>query len=583
MNIPSTGFGAAHGLAVVLASCLLLPSPGRAQVAQASPAPWGALVTGKVTLASSAAPVAGARVTLFTPSLSFFREVRTSAGGRYALADVPAGSYRLGVAALGLDYQEIGAALPLGTSVFDFALAPESHPGAWQAIGNTLPELFDATDIAALRPDGFVLFCHDTIDPVLFHPGTGQKLLPAGSGLDQGCMNTTLLDDGSVLFAGGQNGSNFKNAIPWVKRFRPDDTWQQLPSMLLAAGRWYPGLARLADGRLLVMGGGTSPNAERTDTCEVFDPATSSWSWTGRMGSKVEFPPSALLYTGKVLRTWGSMPQLYDPASGTWQDTGQLVFAQRGFPGHSDHSLVLLSDGRALAVGISTAGQATAAMTELYDPASGTWSPLTSPSLKRMQCEVVYLPDGRVLAQGGETAATGGPEPNVLGIVRRSDLFDPATLAWRRVADTPQFREYHAVTLLLPDGRVLTTGGTRIKFQYGPTSADIDAWSPPYLFRGVRPEISGLSAGVVSRGQPLGLSVFPATKLTSAVLMGVQSTTHWLDAGIPRRLVLAVDQTGAQARIVLPADPDRLPLGWYMLFGMVDDIPSPASFVRVVP
>jgi hypothetical protein len=65
--------------------------------------------------------------------------------------------------------------------------------------------------------------------------------------------------------------------------------------------------------------------------------------------------------------------------------------------------------------------------------------------------------------------------------------------------------------------------------------------------------------------------------------MGVQSTTHWLDAGIPRRLVLAVDQTGAQARIVLPADPDRLPLGWYMLFGMVDDIPSQASFVRVVP
>jgi hypothetical protein len=269
--------------------------------------------------------------------------------------------------------------------------------------------------------------------------------------------------------------------------------------------------------------------------------------------------------------------------SGTWQDTGQFVFAQRGFPGHSDHSLVLLTNGRALAVGITIAGQTSAAMTELYEPASGTWSPGTSPSLKRMQCEVVYLPDGRVLAQGGETAATGGPEPNVLGIVRRSDLFDPATLAWRRVADTPQFREYHAVTLLLPDGRVLTTGGTQIKFQYGPTSADIDAWSPPYLFRGVRPEISVLSAGVVPRGQPLSFRVFPATKLTSAVLMGVQSTTHWLDAGIPRRLVLAVDQTGAQARIVLPADPDRLPLGWYMLFGMVDDIPSPASFVRVVP
>jgi len=58
--------------------------------------------------------------------------------------------------------------------------------------------------------------------------------------------------------------------------------------------------------------------------------------------------------------------------------------------------------------------------------------------------------------------------PNrVLGLVRRTDLFEPATLAWRRVTDTPQFREYRAVTLLLPDARVLTTGGTRIKFQIG--------------------------------------------------------------------------------------------------------------------
>ncbi|MFO0982462.1 MAG: hypothetical protein U1E76_12135 [Planctomycetota bacterium] len=48
-----------------------------------------------------------------------------------------------------------------------------------------------------------------------------------------------------------------------------------------------------------------------------------------------------------------------------------------------------------------------------------------------------------------------------------------------------EFREYHAVTLLVPDGRVLTTGGTRIKFSTA-TSANIEAYRPPYLFRGVR-------------------------------------------------------------------------------------------------
>ncbi|MFO0982461.1 MAG: hypothetical protein U1E76_12130 [Planctomycetota bacterium] len=51
------------------------------------------------------------------------------------------------------------------------------------------------------------------------------------------------------------------------------------------------------------------------------------------MGEPTEFPPSALLYTGKVLRTWGGEPQLYDPATQTWVDTGSLVYPNRGYRG----------------------------------------------------------------------------------------------------------------------------------------------------------------------------------------------------------------------------------------------------------
>jgi hypothetical protein len=130
---------------------------------------------------------------------------------------------------------------------------------------------------------------------------------------------------------------------------------------------------------------------------------------------------------------------------------------------------------------------------------------------------------------------------------------------------------------------VITTGGTTIKFQYGPTSADVDAYSPPYLFRGVRPVLSSLTDNTPSRGQALAVAVFPQTKLTSLVLMGVQSTTHWVDGGIPRRLEFGVAQVGANASFTLPSDPNLLPLGWYMLFGMVDDIPSAALFLRVDP
>lgn len=550
------------------------------------PAGIGA-VSGAVRFAAGGAPAPGTRMTLFRPDLTWFQEQRSTAAGAFAFGGVPAGPYRLGAALPGSAYVEVAVQIAGGATITqDFDVGPETHQGQWAVIGTTAPEFLDATDIAVLRPDGKILYCHDTTDPILFDPVTGARTFPPSSGSAQGCMNGTLLEDGSVLFCGGQAGSSpgsFTNAVSWVKRFRPNDTWQNLPGMLAPTGRWYPGLARLADGRVLVFGGGTAPAAQRTDTAEVLAPALPAWSWTGSMGSANEFAPAALLFTGRVLRTWGTSPELYDLATGTWTPTGAFVSPLRGFPNHSDHSLLVLADGRALALGVRRQNQPAAAMSEFYDPAAGTWSAGASPSLVRFQGEVVQLPDGRVWYGAGEQWPNAGPEPNVLGIVRRCDLFDPAAQAWRRVADMPAYREYHAVTLLVADGRVVTTGGTRIKFQVGPTTADIEAWSPPHLFRGVRPQLANLSDPTPARGQTVAFTVSPATALTSVVLMGLQSHTHWVDGGIPRRLVLPVLQNGAQAQVALPADLNLLPLGWYFLFGMVDDIPSRALVLRVDP
>ena len=137
----------------------------------------------------------------------------------------------------------------------------------------------------------------------------------------------------------------------------------------------------------------------------------------------------------------------------------------------------------------------------------------------------MQLPDGKVLAAAGEVEAPA-PVPDLLGMVKWTDLYDPATDRWRRVADMLEFREYHAITLLVPDGRVLTSGGTRIKFQVGPSSANIEAYAPPYLFRGVRPTVTSVSATAVPRGGLLSLSVFPETELTGAVLIGTGAHTH---------------------------------------------------------
>jgi hypothetical protein len=193
----------------------------------------------------------------------------------------------------------------------------------------------------------------------------------------------------------------------------------------------------------------------------------------------------------------------------------------------------------------------------------------------------VALPDGRVLVAGGETEVADPPVDDVLGIVTWSDLYDPELDTWRRVADMQHFREYHGVSLLLPDGRVAVTGGTRIKFAYGPTSADIEAYSPPYLFRGVRPEITSISTIAPGRGQEIELEIEPETAITSVVLMGTQSHTHWVDGGVPRQLVLPPTQVGSTVTVALPTDPDVLPLGHYLLFALVDDIPSEGVVIRI--
>lgn len=530
-------------------------------------------------------PIANARVTIFDASLSMFREARTDATGIYSITNVPSGTFQIGCAASRFDY--VQQALSVGGSNLqrDFSLSPEIHQGAWNIIGDTSPEVLDATDIAVLLPSGEIFYCHDTQDPILFDPVTGAKSFPSGSNLESGCMNGSLLPDGTVIFAGGQDGDqpgDFVNAVRWVKRFTPaTDTWQQLADLVHPLGRWYPGMARLADGSFLVMGGGQCCNAARTDTAERFDLATQTWVYTGSMLNPAEFPPSALLYTGEVLITW-SPPQLYNPTSGQWRLTGDFNQSNRRWPDHSDHSIVVLEDGRVLAIGIAKGTNNYSNMGEIYDPLTESWSFTSNPALVRLQPEVVQLPDGHLFVGAGESQANPQPVPNSLGIVKWTDLYDPSTNSWRRVADMNWFREYHAVTLLVPDGRVLTTGGTRIKFQVGPTSNDIEAFSPPYLFRGIRPQITSISSNTPGRGSVLSMNIAPSTQITGIVLMGTQTTTHWVDGGIPRRLMIPFQQSGSNVTATLPTDPNRLLLGYYMLFAMVDDIPSEAEVIQVV-
>ncbi len=544
-----------------------------------------ATVTGTVvTAGGSPSQVPGARVILFDPDLTIFLETRTDRLGSYRL-EAPPGSYRVGVAAQDYGYREVSVSVSSTDVQLDFALDPETEPGVWETIGDTAPEEFGGSNSGSLLADGTILFCHNTRDPVRFDPVSRTKTFPADSFDYQGCSAITLLGTGELLFIGGQRSTDFRDATNRVKSFNTwTGLWAQQPS--LNYERWYPALARLADGGLLVCGGGQRPSAERTATCERWDPLSRLWALTTSMSQPSEYSPMALLHTGEVLKTWFP-PELYDPAAGTWRATAATVQnADRAatFPDHCDHSLIFLRDGQAVIVGLRpVAGSPGPGMAEHYDPCSGTWRLGGNSDVVRSRPEVAQLPDGRIFVAGGRLEEN---DPTVFrnaeGYVRLADLYDPTTGTWRPVAEMRVAREYHATTLLLPDGRVLTTAGAG---SVGSPSGDmgVDAYSPPYLFRGPRPRIDGLSKTSLRHGEAFTLDVSLAPAVTSVILIGTQATTHYVDGAVPRRLALSFAQAGGRLQATVPASPLTAPEGYYLLFVMADDVPSDGRLVRVEP
>jgi hypothetical protein len=128
---------------------------------------------------------------------------------------------------------------------------------------------------------------------------------------------------------------------------------------------------------------------------------------------------------------------------------------------------------------------------------------------------------------------------------------------------------------------LLVTAGTGLVGQQSSPDTLIDAYSPPYLFRGPRPVIDAISTTTLVRGQRFTMDVSMAPAVTAVVLIGAQAVTHYVDGAVPRRLALSFTQQGSSLDVRVPAAPLAAPSGWYLLFVMVDDVPSDGRLVFV--
>jgi len=536
----------------------------------------GGLVT------SEGAPVSNARLTVFNDDLSFFAEVRSTDNGAYQFNDLPEGAYTIGVAALGKEYQTLSITFPDNQEEVNFVLFDEEHLGSWEVIMDS-PEPLGGTDLGILLPDGKIFYCHNTKDPFLFDPETNDTLLIAGDTDVQGCVAPLLLPDGQLIFLGGTDQEIYGPGTRIVKTFDPiNEEWTNQPELF--DYRWYPTATLLSNGKILLAGGGGLDNPVRVNTSELYNPTNFISEPVGNIEIGNDVSPIVLLYDGRALMTHRP-PQLFSPESAEWTLASDFVQSDRMPNGdHSDHELVLLPDGEVVAIGYKSFSPPNyESIIEIYNPATDEWMLGQNYAPHRSRAKTVLLPNKKILVMGGEKEDPNDPShTNQWNYMSLTDCYDPYADSWRRLQDLNIAREYHSITILVPDGRIIAVGGEGAPGNE-PALSTIEAFSPPYLFRGVRPEIHSLNQQAFLRGEQIIFDIEKTNEPTAVILQSLQSVTHFMNTGNNRYLDLDFSQMGSTVSAQVPTDSLAALPGYYLLFAMVDDIPSVAEIIKIEP
>jgi hypothetical protein len=262
-------------------------------------------------------------------------------------------------------------------------------------------------------------------------------------------QTATLLANGEVLVAGGENDTTGFLASSEV--YNPaTGKWTLAGNLSIA--RFDHSAVLLNNGEVLVAGG-LNPNVccqvAALATAELFNPATGEWTPTGSMSTGRENFVLVALPNGQVLAAGGNntlttypgllSAELFNPATGTWSPTESVNVGPVG------SAAVLLPNGEVFVVGNH----------ELYDPASGTWNTTTSPVPSSGETVVfdTLLPSGEVW------------------VGTNDELFNPSTAQWTTFGQPPcdiSRQDCGGGGALLANGQVLVAGGLKEVEVQGP-------------------------------------------------------------------------------------------------------------------
>lgn len=209
----------------------------------------------------------------------------------------------------------------------------------------------------------------------LYDPATGAFSSTGSMGTAREWHVSTLLPNGKVLVAGGNNApSNLPLAPLASTEIYDPATGAFTATGSMTAARYNPTATLLANGKVLLAGG--FDGFSILSSAELYDPAAGTFSATSSMaftvfnGTATRLPDGKILFAGGIDASFIPVPvaQLYDPVAGTFSFTNSMITARHSHFA-TDSRSTLLSNGSVLVAGGIGSVDLSIASAELYTPA----------------------------------------------------------------------------------------------------------------------------------------------------------------------------------------------------------------------
>lgn len=215
----------------------------------------------------------------------------------------------------------------------------------------------------------------------------------------------TLLNDGTVLIAGGENASGI---LASAEIFDPVSGTSRATTGAMTSARKNHTALLLDDGRVLIAGGEDANGV--LASAEAYDPRTGTFTALASMSEARRYHTATLLNDGTVVITGGEGSdgkglvsiERFDPQSGLFMLLGAKLDVPR-----AQHTATLLQDGRILIAG-GRNGQTALASTVYFDPVAITVAAGLSLAEARYAHTATQVLWGNVVFAGGTSDGTSG-------------------------------------------------------------------------------------------------------------------------------------------------------------------------------